>query len=305
MNAKNGELAIARFDDGTGNQKICFVIGRDKSQTKFVYWEHKSNGTIMCAGELPKSRVVKAIPKPGQELVFLSGEFYKLTINDVVPATPKNIDSLCLSVAVDTSKVKLGGCYHTGKAYCLGYRNSCDGEVELGAEVFTCLDSGVDGGAVEELRKHKEDFNPLEDIPHFIVELAAVRIIDEDTNVDAHVGPDVCDECLKSVENCDCDFEDAHWAEDDCECGNHSDDCGCEDYDDCLDDDECYVCGVVECICIEDDDDFDDDGYCNLCGEICTDCECADDDLDDENVDQTFRPMNAFARARWLKACSR
>lgn len=337
MNAKNGELAIARFDpmdEGEGwTEHICFVTGREKSKTKFVYWEHKSNGTIMYADDLPKSRVISVVPKPGKELIFLSGEFYKLTIDDVVPATQENMAALCLSVSVNTSKVKLGGCYHTGKAYCLGYRNSCDGEVELDTKVFTCLDSGVDGGAMAALNQHKERFDCSADIPRFIVELAAVRIIAEDTDVGLHVGPDVCDGCLNSIEHCVCckkcsihvDFchcdetcEGCCNLEEDCTCESmceecHGFDCACDEKV-CVDCGEelenctcyevgkCYACGVVKCICIEDDDDFDDDGYCNRCGEICTDCECDDDDLDDENVDQTFHKMNAFARTRWLKS---
>lgn len=40
---------------------------------------------------------------------------------------------------------------------------------------------------------------------------------------------------------------------------------------------------------------------CDSCGEVYSDCECRDE-FDDENVVDTFRPMNAFARARWLRA---
>jgi len=80
------------------------------------------------------------------------------------------------------------------------------------------------------------------------------------------------------------------------------------------DEDTCEDCDelIEDCIC------WDEDGYD---GEICVDCgeygkeflECGcypnicdrddnTDEFDDENVADTFRPMNAFVRARWLKA---
>lgn len=315
MQAKNGELAIARFDS---EEKVCFVTGRDKSQTKFVYWDYFPNGTIMYDDILPKGRVISAAPKPGSELLLLGGEFCKLTIDDVVPATEKNMAALCLSVDIDTSQVKLGGCYHTGKAYCLGYRNGHDGEVELDTKIFTGLNGGVESGAESALNRHREKFDCTADIPRFIVELAAVRIIDENTNVDTHVGPDICDQCLNSVEHCVCcenfkihvDFcscDETSDDDEDCKCGSHSDDCNCDGALDDVDD-YCFDCGErdEDCLCYEDDDD------CIRCGMDSDTCGCWDEggcmdtsDLDDENVDKTFRPMNAFARARWLKACSR
>lgn len=346
MNAKNGELGIARFDSDNKSKRweehICFVTGRNKSETRFVYWDHNTNGTIMSPGELPKGRVVSAAPKPGKELIFLSGEFYKLTIDDVVPATEENMAALCFSVSVDTSKVKLGGCYHTGRAYCLGYRTSHE-EIELDNELFTCLEGGFKGGAKTALNECKENFDHTKDIPRFIVELAAVKIIDEDTDVDfCHCGEtddakedcecgshpddcncngkkeelyDLCFDCCNSTENCDC--EDAYDIENKCEyCGSYPDDCNCDlvplqiiDEDD---EEVCVDCGEEldpskgYCDCDEDDDD------CIRCGMDPMTCGCwdkggcmGDDDLDDENVDKTFRPMNPFARARWLKACNR
>ena len=295
MNAKNGELAIARFDD---EEKVCFVTGRDKSQTKFVYWDYFANGTNMYADSLPKGRVVSAAPKPGNELLFLGGEFYKLTIDDVVPANAENMAALCLSIEVETSKVKLGGCYHSGKTYCLGYRNGYYGEVELDTELFTGLSGGVKGGAETALRSHRENFNPSEDITRFIVELAAVRIIDEVTEDTYSIEKDpgsfanshpVCDDCCNSEEKCTCD--------DMCEeC--HGFDCACDEEND----DYCDGCGYSdgECDC---DDESSGEEYCLECDEKDDDCLCCeDDDLDDENVDQTFSTMNAFARARWLSA---
>jgi len=328
MQAKNGELAIARFDPTDESERweehVCFVTGRDKSQTKFVYWEHKCGSTTMYSDSLPKGRVISAAPKPGNELLFLGGEFCKLTIDDVVPATQENMAALCLSIDIDTSNVKLGGCYHTGRAYCLGYRTTqelgSDGdgsEIELDTEIFTCLDSGLLGGARAALKKHREGFDSSKDIPRFIVELAAVRIIDEviggvECNGcgtrDVEDGQDKCLDCLP---------------EEDCECGSHPDDCNCDGALDDVDDDYCDDCDKFECIC--------DESFCCDCGEQQEECTCDDDDddcircgldpdtcgcwdeggcmntsdLDDENVNQTFRPMNAFARAHWLKACRR
>ncbi len=287
MNAKNGELAIARFDS---EEHVCFVTGRDKSQTKFVWWEHKANCTTMYPAQLPKSRVVSAAPKPGKELIFLGGEFCKLTIDDVVPATVENIAALCLSVSVYTSNVKLGGCYHTGKAYCLGYRNGHGEEVELDDQLFTCLDGGIEGGAEAALKRHTKEF-PQRDVPRFIVELAAVKIIDEDTRND-----DYCSDCGR--DGCICDESfccDCGELQEECTCGEVCVDCGEE-----LEPNKCY------CDCCCDDED------CLHCGLYPLTCGCwdnsleggcmGDDDLDDENVDKTFRPMNAFTRARWLKA---
>ena len=64
----------------------------------------------------------------------------------------------------------------------------------------------------------------------------------------------------------------------------------------CLED-QCDFCGEFEedCTCDDDDDDVED--YCGKEG-----CWCDTDEFDKENVADTFRPMNAFARARWLKA---
>jgi len=325
MNAKNCELAIARFDSDDKSKKweehVCFVTGRDKSTTKFVYWEHQSNGTFMYDYILPKGRVVSAAPKPGKELFFLGGEFCKLTIDDVVPATKENMAALCLSIEVDTSKVKLGGCYHSGRAYCLGYRTNHN-EIELDDKLFTCLDNRIEGGAQAALKRHPSEFPQL-DVPRFIVELAAVRIIGEDTE------NTYCDGCCNLYGNCTCEnmCENCHGF--DCVCDDDDDDediydncltcceknscCICNEDDD-LDDDDCLRCGMdsTTCGC------WDEDGYCTQCQEICTDCDCLatsggcmgdpdidTDEFDDENVYQTFRPMNAFARARWLKACSR
>lgn len=274
MNAKNGELGIARFDSDDKSKRwdehVCFVTGRNKSETKFVYWEHKSNHTLMYEDVLPKGRVVSATPKPGKEFIFIGGEFCKLTIDDVVPTTKETLSTLFSNVSTDTSKIKLGDCYHTGKAYCLGYRNGHGEEIELDKKLFTGLDGGIEGGAKAALKRHPEEF-PMRDIPRFIVELSAVRIIDEDTS------------------NCDEDddnFDDDGYCN---ECGEIFIDCECED-----------ICDIDGCWC--NDRHLDNTEICE-CGYHDEDCCCDTDEFDYENVDQTFRPMNAFARAQWLKSC--
>jgi hypothetical protein len=68
------------------------------------------------------------------------------------------------------------------------------------------------------------------------------------------------------------------------------------------DKDYCEECGEQYCDCLC---DVDDD-ICTGCCNSAENCDCEDaydcDDLDNENVDETFHSMNAFARARWLKA---
>lgn len=123
-------------------------------------------------------------------------------------------------------KCILGNCYQTGLAYSLAYETN-NGEIELVGETFTNLNTGLNGGAVEALRKYNENFNSARDVPRFIVALKLVNVTDHD----------------------------------------------------CFDDDTC-------------------DG----CGEQYDDCNCDDiDEFDQKNIIDTFRPMNAFARARWLK----
>lgn len=87
---------------------------------------------------------------------------------------------------------------------------------------------------------------------------------------------------------------------------------GCDELcDDCLCD-CCVECDKLynDCICNDDDD------CCEECSQShddclrCSECDCCDcqviktslNEFDQENVADTFRPMNAFARARWLKA---
>lgn len=70
----------------------------------------------------------------------------------------------------------LGGCYHDGVAYSLGY--DANGVVELDGKTFTSLNTGLDGGAAAALRKHRQEFNPGRDIPRFIVALRPVKVIE-------------------------------------------------------------------------------------------------------------------------------
>lgn len=81
------------------------------------------------------------------------------------------------------------------------------------------------------------------------------------------------------------------------ECWNCGNDCCCNNdlCQKCLDD-SCSECGEVDgqCCC----EDMCDECYC--CGE--EECLCDTDELDKENVADSFHPMNAFARARWLRA---
>ena len=130
---------------------------------------------------------------------------------------------------------------------------------------------------------------------------------------------DACGDCGKWKDDCVC--EDANASCDNCGSGYRVDgDTWCQDcidddtcgdcderYGDCCCDDEygddyCGNCDSNECSCYDDDDD------CIRCGLDPETCGCWDksdddtDEFDQENIADTFRPMNAFARARWLKA---
>ncbi len=69
----------------------------------------------------------------------------------------------------------LGGCYHDGVAYSLGY--DANGKVELCGETFTSLDTGIDGGALAALRRHRQNYDPSRDVKCFIVALKPVRVV--------------------------------------------------------------------------------------------------------------------------------
>lgn len=120
---------------------------------------------------------------------------------------------------------------------------------------------------------------------------------------------DMCHECEELSECCCCDDEEC------IRCGLDPDTCGCwDDDDDSLDCCEecgepyedcccCHDCGNLhdDCTCCnnDDEDSGSDEDYCPGCGNYQY-CNC--DEFDNEFVSDTFRPMNAFERARWLKA---
>lgn len=173
--------------------------------------------------------------------------------------------------------VVLGGCYHTGLVYSLGY--DANGEVELSGETFTNLDTGINGGVVAALRKHREQFDPTLDVEQFIVALKPVKVIlgrkeDEDYGLGDNAGCDSCGTRDCTVGEILCDL--------------------CED---CVEQ-------VVNNPCFDEEDDTCDD-----CGEWIEDCICENDEPCDcgdefcrEFVVDQFKPMNAFARAKYLRS---
>ncbi len=171
-------------------------------------------------------------------------------------------------------EVYLGGCYHSGLAYALGYYAS--GEIELDEEIFT----NINGGAREALKEHRRDFDPSRDVKRFIVALKPVEVImDEEENeydeFDDNAGCDSCGENdrIEGENLCEFCLEDETYDNCDEEC--------CSSCDYCSDkEDDCCLC--EDCV-------YEDTCYC-------------EDELCDEFVADTFEPMNAFARARWLKA---
>lgn len=183
-------------------------------------------------------------------------------------------------------EVTLGGCYHTGLAYALGY--DVNGEVELCEKLFTNCNIGLGGGAMAALMKHRQEFDPSRDVEQFIVALKPVKImIGREENEDYELGDNAgCDNCGVN------DRVDGEvWCQDCIDddicsgCDEQRDDCCCDDYDD----EYCGNCNSHECLCNDDDwDGFNDT-----------------DEFDQENVADTFSPMNAFTRARWLKAQER
>lgn len=235
----------------------------------------------------------------------------------------------------------LGGCYHTGLAYALGY--DANGELELCSKLFTTLDSGIDGGALSALNKHRRLFCPDRDVEQFIVEMKPVKILhrvpESPYGLDNTPGCCHCEE--KADENCCCheyDESEGDWCK---ECGYYTDtlryqpsllchcprpeddtclacnspllSCCCDDETEC--DEEC--CTSCSCdtdneigdICGACDEEIEyctcDDDVCLGCEELFDNCSCDDgyeDELCQELVSETFQPMNAFARARWMRA---
>jgi len=205
------------------------------------------------------------------------------------------------SEAMQDKEVTLGGCYHTGLTYALGY--DANGEIELDSKLFTNLDTGLDGGAMEALVQHRNGFDPNRDVEKFIVALKPVKVIarvtygrspepEDDCNCetygvkDGEGNPVLCNDCAKEMtceicgnyDDCDCFCS---------ECGGIiEDDCSC-DYDE----DDCLGCGL-------------DPNNCGGCGDSDECDECLDElsaEFDNELVSDTFRTMNPFERARYVK----
>jgi len=192
--------------------------------------------------------------------------------------------------------LNLGGCYHTGLAYCLAY--DANGETELCDKIFTNLNTGLEGGAMAALKKHEDEFDASRDIPKFIIALKPVLVIrtlgDDETNEEETE----CSHCSEKADE-DCCCHDYDECDEEC-CS--SCDCGDEEDDLCnFDSDEsCFHCGenLDDCDC-ERDEDCDEDLSCCICGG--EDCGY-EDEFDHEFVSDTFSTMNAFERARWIAA---
>lgn len=189
-------------------------------------------------------------------------------------------------------KLNLGSCYHTGLAYALAY--DANGETELCGKLFTNLESGIDGCAIAALETHRRQFNPDRDIKLFIVALKPVKIItglekNEDYKLETNAGCDNCgiedrvygDKlCANCAENDICDECDEECCSSCCEHSN-------------------IDCDDINCQCYEEDD------TCSECDGPIDDCFCDDgyqDEFFAEMIIGTFKTMNAFARARWIKA---
>lgn len=241
-------------------------------------------------------------------------------------------------------EITLGGCYHTGMVYALGY--DANGVVELDDKIFTNFDTGLNGGAVAALNDHRKRFDADRDLKRFIVALKPIKIMDEQDETTkckrCHILPCAekqmfCETCIYDTMCCRC------FAEyNNCDCGDYT--CrGCDDRKenavcnkcccdgrDCLSchkhmrNDQCLECEqtIENCFCdYEDDEDFCDDEDCEYdeeqedtcawCGEYHFECQCqydnkrpcdCGDEFCKEFVSESFKSMNAFARARWIRA---
>lgn len=109
-------------------------------------------------------------------LTGLGARLLKLGREPSKPGRETESDSR-VAEALAAMRDTLGGCYRDGVAYSLGYRTS-EGVIELCGEVFTSLDSGIDGGALAALRRHRQNFDPGRDVKRIIVALRPVRVIE-------------------------------------------------------------------------------------------------------------------------------
>lgn len=183
-------------------------------------------------------------------------------------------------------EICLGGCYHSGCAWGIGYY-AHGKTIELLDNIFTTFNSGFNGGVVAELKKIHAKFNPLRDVPKFAVALKPVRIVKLD---DEEVWTDNarCDKCgcCDRADGKLCRVEkDLRYCDDCLRYGINPETRDCWDYDD---EDDRYDSAIS----------IIDDDCCPGCGNYQY-CDC--DEFDVEFVADTFRSMNAFARARWLK----
>ena len=175
--------------------------------------------------------------------------------------------------------IVLGGRYHDGVVYATGYAVD-DGAIELDDKLFTTFDTGISGGVAGELDRLRANFNPSNDIRRFAVALKTVKIIDDKYD-DSY-----CGNCDQNGNNCTCLSAIAVWPV----CCQNWEDCPCDD-----DEDYCDECGS----------DYDDCECEYCCGEEGCLCNPNNDNLNEEFASDTFRPMNAFTRARWIKARNR
>ena len=120
----------------------------------------------------------------------------------------------------------------------------------------------------------------------------------------------VCEDSNASCDNCGSSYrvDGEIWCQncindDTCEnCKERSDGCYCGD-------DRCGKCSSDECPYYKEADNCINCGLdpnkCGCCGEKDECYECLNElstEFDEEFICDTFRPMNAFNRARWLKA---
>jgi hypothetical protein len=178
---------------------------------------------------------------------------------------------------VPDEEITLGGCYHSGLAYALGY--DANGEVELCSKLFTNFNTGLNGGAVAAQMEHRKQFDPNRDIKRFIVALKPVKILTgipdgenyklEDKSHDTCGNSGVCEYC--EIDEC---ADGELWCQD------------------CIDEDTCGSC-----------DERYDDCECEFCDyEDGCGCDCVCDTKVVEDHEVVPPPLNAFARARWIKS---
>lgn len=79
MNARIGDLAIARFYDST---QVCVVTGRYKNEMKFVYWVNHGGGKIGITSSLNKNYVCRVRPKHNPCTPW-DGNIASLKVDDV------------------------------------------------------------------------------------------------------------------------------------------------------------------------------------------------------------------------------